>query len=252
MKISGIYKIESKIKSERIYIGSSCNIKRRWENHKYDLSRNKHGSNKLQNHYNKYGKDDLVFSIIEECENDYLIIREQFYIDSLSPFFNNRKIANSQLGIKRSEETKRKLSERMKGLYAKENNPNYGRHQTEEAKQKMRDAHIGRVHHKHTEEWKKKAKERMLGDKNPSYGRKTWQSGRRMSEETKLKLSLSKKGKPSKTKGVKKPPASDELKLKRSINQLGKNNSFYEKHHTNEAKEKIKGSWIIRKLRKSA
>lgn len=88
MKISGIYKIESKIKSERIYIGSAININRRWIIHLYDLKNNKHHSNKLQNHYNKYGKDDLIFTIIEKCPIFKLLIREQYYMDLKSPYFN--------------------------------------------------------------------------------------------------------------------------------------------------------------------
>ena len=98
MKISGIYKIESKIKSERLYIGSAININRRWIIHLYDLKNNKHHSNKLQNHYNKYGKDDLIFSIIEECPISKLLIREQYYMDLKSPYFNECKIAGNCLG----------------------------------------------------------------------------------------------------------------------------------------------------------
>ena len=37
MKISGIYKIESKLKPERIYIGSTININIRWNKHLTDL-----------------------------------------------------------------------------------------------------------------------------------------------------------------------------------------------------------------------
>ena len=54
MKTSGIYRIQSKIKSERIYIGSSVNIQSRWYHHLADLRKNIHGNSKLQNHFNKY------------------------------------------------------------------------------------------------------------------------------------------------------------------------------------------------------
>jgi group I intron endonuclease len=250
--MTGIYKIESKIHPDRIYIGSSIDIRRRWENHRYELKKNIHASNKFQNHYNKYGASDLIYTMIESCESNKLIEREQYYIDTLKPFFNNRIIANSQLGIKRSEETKRKLSESRQGWYVGEKNPNYGRKHTEEEKQKMRDAHINRIHHKHTEDWKKAASERMKEINNPNYNKSTWIKGKHLSEETKLKLSFAKKGKPSKTKGIKKPPTSVELKLKRSIQQRGARNSFYGKRHTEETKAKIRASWIIRKLKKTA
>jgi GIY-YIG catalytic domain. len=64
MNTSGIYKIESKLKPERIYIGSAINIGQRWRVHLSDLRKQKHHSKKLQNHYNKYGEVDLSFSIL--------------------------------------------------------------------------------------------------------------------------------------------------------------------------------------------
>ena len=124
MKLSGIYKIQSIIKPERIYIGSAINIRNRWYHHKEYLRRNEHENSKLQNHYNKYGKEDLIYSVIVGCAKENLISYEQFYIDVLSPVFNCRLIAQSNLGIKHqphtkprkpypvvSEETRRKLKE---------------------------------------------------------------------------------------------------------------------------------------------
>jgi len=67
MKISGIYKIQSKIKPERIYIGSANNIGKRRTNHLHKLRYGIHHAIKLQNHYNKYGVNDLIFETIEEC-----------------------------------------------------------------------------------------------------------------------------------------------------------------------------------------
>jgi len=106
----GVYKIESKT-NNRIYIGSSNNINRRWGLHKNELIRNKHHSIILQNHVNKYGINDLIFSIIEECSSKSLIYREQYYIDKHKPYFNIRKIANSNIGIKRRDETKEKIKQ---------------------------------------------------------------------------------------------------------------------------------------------
>ena len=68
MKISGIYKIQSLIKPERIYIGSGCDLKRRRNYHWNDLRKNKHHSILLQRHYNKYGESDLSFSVLLGCE----------------------------------------------------------------------------------------------------------------------------------------------------------------------------------------
>jgi len=109
-KISGIYKIASKC-NNRLYIGSSDDIKRRWNMHKSALKKNKHHSIILQNHYNKYGKEDMILVIIEPCLPEFLIIREQYYINKLNPYFNIRKIAESNRGITRREETKKKIRE---------------------------------------------------------------------------------------------------------------------------------------------
>jgi len=119
MKISGIYKIQSKIKPERIYIGSGVNIDQRWRRHLSDLHLNRHWSKKLQNHYNKYGKNDLIFSVIVGCSKENLIAYEQFYIDSLNPWFNNLLIANSFLGVKQSAET---INKRVRKLIGQKRN----------------------------------------------------------------------------------------------------------------------------------
>ena len=105
---TGIYKIKSKTNG-RLYIGSSENITRRWSTHLSELSRNVHHSIILQNHVNKYGLEDLKFVVIEICEVSNLIKKEQYYLDCLKPYFNVRKIADSNRGIKRSDETKEKL-----------------------------------------------------------------------------------------------------------------------------------------------
>jgi len=108
-KQSGIYKIESKHKKERFYIGSASRIDTRWNLHLHDLRCNKHGNQKLQNHYNKYGESDLLFSILLICDKEDLIKIEQYFIDFYNPWFNICKIAGSSLGIKRSETTKEKV-----------------------------------------------------------------------------------------------------------------------------------------------
>jgi group I intron endonuclease len=101
MRNSGIYKIQSIIKPDRFYIGSAVNLHHRWICHLSDLRKGKHHSGKLQNHFNKYGEADLVFIIIEPCLPEFLIIREQFYINELKPWFNVCPTAGSMLGLKR-------------------------------------------------------------------------------------------------------------------------------------------------------
>ena len=66
-----------------------------------------HHNTKLQNHYNKYGREDLVLSILTVCSKEELIGKEQYYIDLFQPWFNICKTAVSCLVVKRSEETRR-------------------------------------------------------------------------------------------------------------------------------------------------
>jgi group I intron endonuclease len=109
LKHSGIYKIQSKKKPSRCYVGSAKNMALRWASHLYNLKRGKHHTPKLQHHYDKYGKNDLEFSVLLCCDIEDLIITEQFFIDALSPWFNHRKKADSNLGMKYSEESKARM-----------------------------------------------------------------------------------------------------------------------------------------------
>ena len=115
MMLCGIYKIESKIKPCRVYIGSAININKRWIRHKTQLKNNIHNNKKLQNHYNKYGVNDLVFSVLQLCNNNELIKIEQTYLDNNETYFNILNFAYSLSGFKHKEETKKYLSKINKG-----------------------------------------------------------------------------------------------------------------------------------------
>jgi group I intron endonuclease len=112
---SGIYQIQSKIKPERIYIGSAIDISKRWKQHLTALKKNKHINKKLQNHLNKYGEHDFQFSILLGCDKDDLIKIEQYFLDTYRTYFNTCKIAGSTMGIKFSLETRKKLSKVKRG-----------------------------------------------------------------------------------------------------------------------------------------
>lgn len=119
--------------NNEIYIGSTAiSFKRRWICHLSSLKAKTHTNAKLQHVYNKYGKDIFEFEIIEECSPDQCIKREQYYMDILHPFYNIRKNADNNFGLKRSKETCRKI-----GLAKKGNKFWLGRNHTEESKKKM-------------------------------------------------------------------------------------------------------------------
>ena len=106
----GIYKIQSIIKPERIYIGSTVDFIDRRKGHLFNLRHNNHHSPKLQHHYSKYGERDLKFSLILSCDKDLLLVNEQFFIDAHSPWFNISHTAGSNKGLPLTEEHRRNKS----------------------------------------------------------------------------------------------------------------------------------------------
>lgn len=115
-KIIGVYKITNLING-KIYIGSSIDINSRWKEHVRDLNKNKHHSTHLQRSWNKNGSENFEFSILEKCNEEEILDREQYYLDTLKPFDKNNgynTALNSlapMTGRKHSNETKAKLSE---------------------------------------------------------------------------------------------------------------------------------------------
>ena len=63
--ISGIYQIKNLI-NNKIYIGSTINLKQRFNDHKKLLRHNKHPNNHLQSSWIKHGESNFVFELIEQ------------------------------------------------------------------------------------------------------------------------------------------------------------------------------------------
>lgn len=77
---SGIYQIRN-IQNNYVYIGSSKNLFERYKFHFSVLKRNKHENPYLQGAYNKYGKENFTFEILEYCEPEIRFNIEQYWID---------------------------------------------------------------------------------------------------------------------------------------------------------------------------
>jgi len=127
---TGVYKLINKITGD-FYIGSASRIGKsnslsgfyvRFDKHKRQLNNNSHYNRFLQKSWNKYGEKNFEFEILATCPPEYCIKLEQYFIDILNSTFNIRKIADSNLGIKFTEEHKNKI--RIGNL--KENNPEKG------------------------------------------------------------------------------------------------------------------------------
>jgi group I intron endonuclease len=124
---TGIYKIWFECNSTKIYVGSALSIKprypidkgfnRRWKKHLRDLKANNHSNPKIQNAYNKYGKESIRLEIIEICEPEIGLNREQFWLnhyDSYHNGFNCKPTVNSNLGKIFGEATRKKVSDNGK------------------------------------------------------------------------------------------------------------------------------------------
>jgi group I intron endonuclease len=177
-KVSGIYKIEN-TDTGKIYVGSSVNIHRRWNEHKRDLKKNEHGNKYLQNSWNKYGGGSFKFTVLETVsDTTKLIEREQYFIDTLKSHdkkigFNIFKTAGSPLGRKHSQETKDKIGQSNRGKkYSEQALENFRNAQrlrretyviSDETRKKLSLANTGR---KHTEKAKKAISNSKIGSKN--------------------------------------------------------------------------------------
>lgn len=122
-KITGIYKIIN-ILNNKIYIGSSNNILRRWKEHKKYPKRY---PTYIQSSITKHGVENFKFDIIEECKFEQLKERETFWCNYYNSFDRNlgynvdmpiaprlhnettkEKLRNINLNKKHTDETKMK------------------------------------------------------------------------------------------------------------------------------------------------
>ena len=85
-KIQGIYKITNLING-KCYIGKSEDIEFRKKVHFRELNEGNHHSAYLQEDFNKYGKENFSFEIIEVINDEnLLLLAERFMIDKFDSF----------------------------------------------------------------------------------------------------------------------------------------------------------------------
>lgn len=76
----GIYAIICKPTS-KLYIGQSINIRSRKNQHLKDLLKGKHCNSYLQNAFNKYGRSNFGFQVLENCTREELNDKEAYWIN---------------------------------------------------------------------------------------------------------------------------------------------------------------------------
>ena len=115
-KISGVYKITNTITGD-FYIGSSKDVKRRWARHKWPSTWKRYPNNPMYHDFQKYGTDKFEFQILEEVEPESLKEKEQWFIETLKPIYNNNNAKG--FDIERCKEYHK--SERYKKSHKKAN-----------------------------------------------------------------------------------------------------------------------------------
>lgn len=131
----GIYKIINP--KGKVYIGQSINIKKRWNYYKCNYHNIVDKQNKLFNSFKKYGIDNHIFEVIEECNVEQLNEREIYWGEIFNCTDINKGLNLRELG--------------KQGIW------------TDEAKTKLSQAHIGKP--KHTDESKAKISAKLKGTK---------------------------------------------------------------------------------------
>lgn len=146
----------------------------------------------------KYGRENFEVSVLEDVDSQDLLDEKEIYwidkLNTLSPLgYNLNGGGNGKGGV--SEETRKKLSEALKGKFAGENNPFYGKTHTAETREKLRKPHpnySGEKNHNYgkplPDEVKAKLSAKLSGENHYCYGK-------HLSLETRAKISEANKGK---------------------------------------------------------
>lgn len=206
MNKCGIYGIFNTVNG-KVLVGSSIHLVKRFYEHKAVARMGIHKNPHFQQAWKKYGEDAFEFRILEECQPEMLLVREDAWINyhqslergsgynlrgAFRAFFSEEtreRMSAAHKGYKNSEESRRKMSASRTG----EKHWNYGKHHSGETKQKIREANKG---WKPTEAMRQKMSaaqkssifcienRRKMSEEN---------KGKRHSEKTKQKMSESAK-----------------------------------------------------------
>ena len=151
---------------KRYYGATKQSINQRWRNGK-GYPHNKYFTEAIE----EYGWDNFQHIIVAKGlseEEAYWLEIELIKEWGTTSRDNGYNIAkggkDSGKGLKRSEETRKKMSENHADISG-ENNPNYGKHLSEETRKKMSKARIGKYP---SEETRKKLSEAKIGKSHPN------------------------------------------------------------------------------------
>jgi group I intron endonuclease len=128
---SAIYTITNTVNGH-FYVGSAKDYMHRWRVHRNDWKSGRHPNPHLLHAVRAYGEDAFEFKVIEYIEDiKDLIVREQYWMDTLHPEYNIAPLAYSRLGTKHRPESLRKMHEKQS---TRTKEPHQGIPHTEETK----------------------------------------------------------------------------------------------------------------------
>lgn len=159
--------------NNKIYVGKTKNLKRRWSSH-LSFAKGNITNQYIHKAIRKYGSNNFVFSLIQELFNETECNKaEQYWIN----YFNSRNSkygynltdgGDGSYGRQQTIATRLKISEAKTGTMIGKDNSFYGRTHTIETKNIISGKNTGL---KRTDEFKKERSNSMLGKSNHFYGK---------------------------------------------------------------------------------
>ncbi|OOV05753.1 GIY-YIG nuclease family protein [Rhodoferax fermentans] len=112
--VAGVYEIRNTL-SNKVYIGSSVNVKRRLAAHRQHLRRGEHATAHLQSAWDKCGESAFEFKQLIVCDKKDVLFYEQRIMDGFKSNqkefgYNKRIVVETCAGMKLTDEHKAKIA----------------------------------------------------------------------------------------------------------------------------------------------